>query len=63
MNEEKESEASENKDGVQKCGEIESFPRPGDICPRCGKAKLEYNGLLNLECTLCHYEVQGGAFT
>lgn len=30
------------------------------ICPRCGQGKMEYNGLLNLECPVCHFEYGGG---
>jgi len=35
----------------------------GDFCPVCGQGRMEYNCLLNLECTNCHFEAQGGAFT
>lgn len=27
--------------------------RPGMICPRCHKATLEYDGLLQLTCPVC----------
>lgn len=37
-------------------------PRPGDPCPKCGQAVLEYDGLLNLACPNCGYAV-GGCFT
>jgi uncharacterized protein (DUF983 family) len=38
-------------------------PRSGDPCPRCGKGKLDYNGLLELECILCGYRYNSGACT
>lgn len=31
-------------------------PRAGDPCPHCGEGRLEYNGLLLLECDLCGYQ-------
>lgn len=34
---------------------------PGSICPNCGKGKLDYNGLLELECPICGYRDTGGA--
>lgn len=37
-------------------------PRSGDMCPKCGEAVLEYDGLLNLACPKCGYAV-GGCFT
>lgn len=36
--------------------------RAGDLCPRCGKARLDYDGLLNLACPECGYAL-GGCFT
>ncbi len=33
----------------------------GSICPHCGQGKLDYNGVLHLECPVCGYEVTGGA--
>jgi hypothetical protein len=36
--------------------------RAGDLCPRCGKAHLDYDGLLNLACPECGYSL-GGCFT
>lgn len=36
--------------------------RPGQICPSCGEAKLDYDGLLNLVCPRCGL-AQGGCFT
>ncbi len=38
-------------------------PRSGDPCPRCGQGKLDYNGLLELECTVCGYRYNNGACT
>jgi hypothetical protein len=35
--------------------------RPGAICPNCSKAKLDYNGLLELECPACGIRFGGGA--
>ena len=38
--------------------------RAGSICPACGKGKLEYNGLLALECPECGYTSnEGGGCT
>lgn len=34
-------------------------PRSGDICPRCRKGKLDYDGLLNLSCQECGYTLAG----
>lgn len=31
--------------------------RWGDRCPACGEDYLDYNGLLQLECPRCGYEV------
>ena len=36
--------------------------RAGDLCPRCGQARLDYDGLLNLACPQCG-PVAGGCFT
>jgi hypothetical protein len=36
-------------------------PRSGQACPRCSIGKLDYNGLLELECPLCGYVISGGA--
>ncbi len=35
---------------------------PGDRCPLCGNAIVDYNGLLNLVCPNCGQSV-GGSFT
>ncbi|MFL7870645.1 MAG: hypothetical protein AB8I58_17580 [Anaerolineales bacterium] len=38
--------------------------RTGSICPACGKGKLDYNGLLALECPKCGYtSSEGGGCT
>ena len=36
--------------------------RAGDLCPVCGKERLDYDGLLNLSCPVCGPAV-GGCFT
>jgi uncharacterized protein (DUF983 family) len=33
----------------------------GDLCPQCGRDKLDYNGLLELECPVCGFRDTGGA--
>lgn len=35
---------------------------PGDLCPQCQMAELNYDGLLNLVCPNCGYAL-GGCFT
>jgi uncharacterized protein (DUF983 family) len=37
--------------------------REGGICPKCGKGKFEYDGLLNLSCNNCGYCGERGVFT
>ncbi len=37
-------------------------PRAGEMCPKCGQGRLDYDGLLNLTCTSCGY-AWGGCFT
>jgi len=36
--------------------------KPGDPCPVCLNGSLDYNGVLNLECSECGYTI-GGCFT
>jgi uncharacterized protein (DUF983 family) len=36
--------------------------RSNDTCPHCHSGKMEYNGMLNLECSICGYTL-GGCFT
>jgi uncharacterized protein (DUF983 family) len=35
--------------------------RPGSTCPGCGQGRLDYNGLLELECPLCGFTLGSGA--
>ena len=35
--------------------------RRGSTCPQCRQARLDYNGLLNLECPGCGYTEHNGA--
>lgn len=44
----------ENKESAQK-HEL----RRGDLCPQCGKGRLDYDGLLNLSCTQCGFALVG----
>ena len=38
--------------------------RKGDVCPQCGEGKLDYNGLLQLECSACGFvNGEGGGCT
>jgi uncharacterized protein (DUF983 family) len=38
--------------------------RAATICPACGKGRLDYNGLLALECPTCGYtSSEGGGCT
>jgi uncharacterized protein (DUF983 family) len=32
----------------------------GDLCPKCGQGRLDYDGLLNLACPQCGYSLGGG---
>jgi hypothetical protein len=36
--------------------------RPGDLCPRCGEEKLDYDSTLNLACPRCGV-IQGSSFS
>jgi hypothetical protein len=38
-------------------------PRAGDLCPVCGKASLDYNGLFVLTCPRCHHVAESGVFS
>jgi len=35
--------------------------RRGEACPRCEVGRLDYNGLLDLECPACGYSEGSGA--
>jgi len=35
--------------------------RRGGLCPLCGSARLDYNGLLELECPACGFVEREGA--
>ena len=38
--------------------------RKGSICPQCGEANLDYNGMLQLECPACGFvNGEGGGCT
>jgi len=38
--------------------------RSGSVCPQCGQGRLDYNGLLQLECPRCGYASgEGGGCT
>ena len=38
--------------------------RKGETCPQCGEGKLDYNGLLQLECPACGFvSGEGGGCT
>ena len=38
--------------------------RAGSLCPKCGRGRLDYNGMLALECPLCGYaSSEGGGCT
>lgn len=50
--------------GQAQVDQQEALPefKTGDICPQCGLGRLDYNGILNLECEYCKYNL-GGCFT
>lgn len=33
--------------------------RSGDLCPQCGQARLDYDGMLNLACPACGFALAG----
>jgi hypothetical protein len=35
----------------------------GDTCPRCRKARLDYDSLIQLACPRCGYVADPGGFT
>ena len=37
--------------------------RSGFSCPRCGRGRLEYNGMIELECPECGFTLGGGGCT
>jgi uncharacterized protein (DUF983 family) len=37
------------------------YVRRGSPCPICGKGKMDFNGLLDLECDQCGYSLVEGA--
>jgi len=37
------------------------FVRRGSLCPSCGKGKMDFNGLLDLECDQCGVALVEGA--
>ena len=38
--------------------------RKGELCPQCAEGRLDYNGLLQLECPKCGYVTgEGGGCT
>ena len=49
---------TESEEKSQKSCRLEA----GQTCPQCGNSTLEYNGLLNLVCPACGYEL-AGSFT
>ncbi len=34
--------------------------RCGSVCPKCGEARLDYNGVLDLQCPKCGFVAGGG---
>jgi len=37
--------------------------KEGDLCPKCGKGTISYDGLLNLTCPVCGFSGERGVFT
>lgn len=47
-----------------KCNNSQGYWRKaGDICPKCHKGILDYDGMLNLTCPSCGMTETGGCFT
>ncbi|MFN8401552.1 MAG: hypothetical protein U0X74_16185 [Anaerolineales bacterium] len=40
---------------VPKILEVDAPLRKGSVCPNCGEGKLDYNGMLQLECSSCGF--------
>jgi len=38
-------------------------PKVGGKCPKCGRGKLDYNGLIELDCPACGYVASSGGFS
>ncbi|MDT8307448.1 MAG: hypothetical protein RRC07_16065 [Anaerolineae bacterium] len=38
-------------------------PKPGDLCPECGEAELDYDGLFVLICPACYHVAESGVFS
>lgn len=47
-----------------KLPQVEEPLRQGSLCPQCGLGRLDYNGLLQLECSACGFvNAEGGGCT
>lgn len=44
---------------VEKPDQFHNDPQPGKPCPKCYAGVLDYDGLLNLICTICGYTLTG----
>ena len=44
------------------CVDSEDEIKPGQVCPKCKTAVIDYDGLLNLSCPVCGL-VEAGCFT
>ena len=53
------TKASQPKPARKTC----HVPRYGGKCAKCGRGKLDYNGLLQLVCPLCGYVAESGGFS
>jgi rubrerythrin len=47
------------KSAAKKC----HAPRYGGKCAKCGRGKLDYNGLLQLMCPVCGHVADAGSFS